>query len=395
MRSRLSILCLLPLLAIGCSTVKVAPASKPAPAGPPVRIDKLSAQEFPPGESDGYRPPARLAVLLPMTGSLAPAAAGVRDGFLAAYYAENRRRPVVKFYNTQGTGSGAQAALAKAVSEGAQMILGPLTRDEVNAVYAQADGSMPLLTLNRGSKQPPARTSSFALLPDDEGTAAANRLADRGLTSVLVFSSRSDNSERAVTAFAETLRKRGGAVIAEIPAAGSMTDLAPQLAALAKGANPPKAVFIALDASPGRTIAAQLKASALAGLPRIATSLILSGANAKADVELDGIEYPEMPWLLDQGGDLPDADALAKTLPSARGPSQRLFAFGADAWKLTAYFQRLYDEPAFSVRGNTGVLRIEIAGPVLRTPSWAVFSGGRGRPARQAAPGTDAKKPAN
>jgi outer membrane PBP1 activator LpoA protein len=59
-----------------------------------------------------------------------------------------------------------------------------------------------------------------------------------------------------------------------------------------------------------------------------------------------------MPWLLDQGGDLPDADALAKKRPSARGPSQRLFAFGADAWKLTAYFQRLYDQPSFRFRNT-------------------------------------------
>lgn len=379
MRSRLSLLCLLPLLAIGCSTVKVAPAPKAAPAGPAVRVDKLNAQDFPPGDSDGYRPPARLAVLLPMTGNLAPAAAAVRDGFLASYYAERRRRPEVKFYNTHGTGSGAQAALAKAVKEGAQMILGPLTRDEVNAVYERTDSNMPLLTLNRGAKLPPARTSSFALLPDDEGTAAANRLADRGLTTVVVFSNRSDNSERAVLAFRETLAKRGGTVAAEIPVAGSLPDLGARLAALLKGPTPPKSIFIALEAGPARTIAAQLKASDLAGLTRVATSLILSGANAKSDVELDGIEYPEMPWLLDLGGDLPDAGALAKTLPSARGPSQRLFAFGADAWKLTAYFQRLYDEPGFSVRGNTGALRIEIAGPVQRTPSWAVFSGGRGR----------------
>jgi len=395
MRSRLSLLCLLPLLVIGCSTVKVAPTPKAGPAGPPVRIDKANAQDFPAGESDGYRPPARLAVLLPMTGSLAPAAAGVRDGFLAAYYAESRRRPVVKFYNTQGTGSGAQAAMDKAIAEGAQMIVGPLSRDEVNAIHDRVDGSMPLITLNRGSKLPPARTSSFALLPDDEGEAAANRFANRGLKSVLVFSNKTDNAQRAVAGFGETLRKRGGTVIAEISVAGSMADLGPQLAALSKGPNPPDAVFIALEAGPARTIAAQLKASVLSGLPRIATSLILSGANTRSDVELTGIEYPEMPWLLDQGGSLPDADSLAKTLPSARGPSQRLFAFGADAWKLTAYFQRLYDDPSFSIRGNTGVLSIEIAGPVLRVPSWAVFSGGRGRPVRDGAPAADGNKPAN
>ena len=261
MRSRLSLLCLLPLLVIGCSTVKVAPAPKPTAPGPAVRVDKANAQDFPAGESDGYRPPARLAVLLPMTGTSAPAAAGVRDGFLAAYYAESRRRPVVKFYNTLGTGSGAQAALAKAVEEGAQMIVGPLTRDEVNAVYEQANTGMPLITLNRGSRLPPPRTSSFALLPDDEGTAVANRLANRGLKSVLVFSNRSDNAQRAVAAFGETLRKRGGTLVAELTVSGSMSDLGPQLAALSKGPTPPDAVFIALEAGPARTVAAQLKAS--------------------------------------------------------------------------------------------------------------------------------------
>ena len=43
-----------------------------------------------------------------------------------------------------------------------------------------------------------------------------------------------------------------------------------------------------------------LKTSALAGLPRVSTSQILSGASARADIELDGIEYPELPWLLHQ-----------------------------------------------------------------------------------------------
>lgn len=150
---------------------------------------------------------------------------------------------------------------------------------------------------------------------------------------------------------------------------------------------------MAMDAGQARAIAAQLKTSALAGLPRIATSQILSGSNARSDIELDGIEYPELPWLLDQGGNLPDADTLARSLPSARGPAQRLFAFGADAWKLAAYFERLYDDPSFSVRGATGVLRIDVSGPVQRTSSWAVFSGGRGRASHDAGRVPDAIQP--
>src|SRR5690606_35851538 len=57
----------------------------------------------PPAAADGYRPPNRLAVLLPLSGQLATAAAPVRDGLLAGYYGENRRRPEIVFYDTTGT----------------------------------------------------------------------------------------------------------------------------------------------------------------------------------------------------------------------------------------------------------------------------------------------------
>ena len=386
MRLRTSSFLLLSLLLIGCSTVRVVPerpgssqAGAPGLLAPPVRGDRARTQDFPPADSDGYRPPARVAVLLPLSGSLAPAAMGVRDGYLAAYYAEGRSRPTVKFYDSLGTGIGAQAAYAKAIADGAQMIVGPLSRDEVNAITAEVDGRLPMITLNRGSRQPAPGTTSFALLPDDEGIAAAHRLADRGLNSVLVFANRTDSAQRAVSAFREALRKRNGDVVAEIPVSSEMSDVNSQLTALLAGPMPPTAVFFALDAGQARMIAAQLKISPLAGLPRIATSQILSGSSARSDIELDGIEYPELPWLLNQVGNLPEPTSLAKSLPGARGPAQRLFAFGADAWKLTAFFERLYDDPAFSVRGATGVLRIDVAGPVQRSTSWAVFSGGRGR----------------
>ena len=385
MRLKLLSLCLLPILLAACSTVRVVPVgSHPVEVinpdlQPPVRSDRAATRDFPPGDSDGYRPPARLAVLLPLTGSLSAAAAAVRDGLLTAYYAEKRARPVVRFYDSQGTGAGAQAAAAKAIADGAQMIVGPLTREEVGALAAQSAGRVPMIALNRGSQSPPAGTTSFALLPDDEGRAAALRLQQRKLGSVLVFNNRGDHAQRAVSAFKELLRKRGGSIAAEILVSGEGADVATQLSALAASTTPPQAVFMAVDGDQARSISAQLKASRLAVLPRLATSEILSGAGR--DSELDGIEYPELPWLLGQGGGLADPASLAKSLSSARGPSQRLFAFGADAWKLVAYFERLYDDPSFSVNGATGLLRIDVTGPVQRTPAWAVMSGGHGRAA--------------
>ncbi|MBP6625822.1 MAG: penicillin-binding protein activator, partial [Arenimonas sp.] len=97
--------------------------------------------------------------------------------------------------------------------------------------------------------------------------------------------------------------------------------------------------------------------------------------------ELDGIEYPELPWLLGLRSGLPEPDTLGLTLPTAQGGGARLFAFGMDAWMLAAYLDHLASDPSASLRGATGELQMDGFGAIQRRPAWAVFSGGRARPA--------------
>lgn len=346
------------------------------------RNTMVRTQDFPPADADGYRPPNQLAVLLPISGSLATAAASVRDGILAGYYAENRRRPSIRFYDTAGSADGVQKAVTQAVAEGAQMILGPLARDEVSAIFTQVDAGVPVIALNRGPTPPTPGSASFALSPEEEGFVAADHLAERGKLKVLVFSQRDEAAQRTLAALREQLKARGGEVVAELTVTDAATDLAASIQqAMANAKAAPDAVFLALKATPARLLAAQLKLSGISALPRVSSSLILNGSNTRLDSALDGIEVPELPWLLAQRPLLPDADGLAKTMPSARGPAQPLFAFGMDAWKLVAYFDRLNNDPAFSISGATGELRLDSFGTVQREPVWAVFSGGRPRAA--------------
>ena len=337
-------------------------------------------RDFPPADADGFRPPARLAVLLPAKGPLAAAAAGVRDGLLAGYYAEPRRRANLRFYDSGGSAEGARAALKKALSDGAQMIVGPLGRDEVTAVFAAGEIGVPVLALNRPQDAPPSGSLSFALLPDDEGLALADRLVARGLLRVLVIAQGDDNAQRAIGALREGLQLRGGEIVAELTIGENSADLGGRIAAaLAQGGPAPTAVVFALKAAQAALVAAHVRASALAPLPRLATSSIVGAG--KLSRELDGIEYPELPWLLDQSDALPGADVLARSLPSARGASQRLLAFGRDAWSLVGYFERLQTDPSFTLRGATGVLRMDGLGALQREPAWAEISGGHPRPA--------------
>ena len=137
---------------------------------------RFDAANRPPAERDGYRPPVKVAVLLPLSGSLAPAAAPVRDGFLTGYYGESRRRPEITFYDTAG---GAAAAYAKASAEGNDFVVGPLGREEVGAVFRDAQAGVPMLALNRASLPPPAGSASFSLSPEDDGISAADYLVAR------------------------------------------------------------------------------------------------------------------------------------------------------------------------------------------------------------------------
>ena len=346
---------------------------------------------LPPAERDGYRPPERLAVLLPLSGPLAAAGQSVRDGVLAGYYGEVRRRPELRFYDTGGE-AGVRGALAEAQADGAQMIVGPLARDQVDALFALPELQLPVVALNRSTGAPPPGSTTFALSPEDEGVAAAERLLDRGMRRILVVTQADDSASRALGAFRERLRAGGGEVMAEVVVSDGNPDYVPALQQALAGTRP-DGVFQPLRAAQARLLASQMDSAGLMGVARVATSLILSGANLRMDVELDGIEYPELPWLLGLRGGLPDADVLGRSLPSAQGGGARLFAFGMDAWQLAAFADLLARDPSAQVRGATGELQVDAFGLVQRRPAWAVFSGGRSRPALDGALLPDAGTP--
>ncbi|GAA3934016.1 penicillin-binding protein activator [Luteimonas lutimaris] len=380
---RIFAIALLAALAAGCSTVRVVPSSAPAAETPEDTTARNAHWQFddtarPPAERDGYRPPLKLAVLLPLSGDLATAAASVRDGLLAGYYGERRTRPEIRFYDTANASGGAIAAYNRAVADGADQVLGPLGRDGVDAVFRNVQPGVPVLALNRGTVAPPFNSASFSLAPEDEGSSAADDLATLGARRVLVLSSGDDYARRSVDAFTAQLATQGGSVVQTLAVVSDEpADMTSLLQAAATGEGGIDAVFIALRGNQARAIAPQLAAAGLSVKPRVATSQLLSGTGkAEQDRALDGIRFPTERWGLVPVNGLPNAAETQKSLPTARGAAGKLFAFGYDAWLLTAYLQHLALAPEGSVTGATGTLRIGPEGNVLRTPQWSTFSNG-------------------
>ncbi len=352
------------------------PLPRPFDRGAQWRFD---AGNRPPADSDGYRPPVKLAVLLPLSGNLATAAAPVRDGLLAGYYGERRRRPEIQFYDTTGTAAGATAAYARATAEGADFVVGPLGRDEVSALFQQPELATPMLVLNRGTVAPPDGKAGFSLAPEDDGIAAAEYVLARERKTALIIEGSDDNGRRASQAFRERFAERGGRVTRVISVPEAPGDLSAVLAtASQEGAD---AVFLAVRGSTARALTPQLALAGLGGKTRVGTSQLTSGTGKpEEDVALDGIAFPTEAWTSRGVPALPAASVTGERVPTARGPAARLFAFGYDAWLLTAYLEKLATGANAEIRGATGRLQLDGFGNVVRTPSWSTFTGGRAAP---------------
>jgi outer membrane PBP1 activator LpoA protein len=351
---------------------------------------------------DGYLPYARVALLLPFEGPLAAASQSVRDGFFAAYYAESRARPAVSLVDSGDTAASALEGYRRAVAEGAEFVVGPLTRDAVAALLESAELSVSLLTLNRGGALPPPPGSvSFALAPEDEGVAAAERMLQRGWRRVIVAMGDDESAQRSVAAFRERFEQGSGQVVAQMRLPDDTPDYASAIrqAMQAAGIAAPAAstgdpipdapanhgvdgVFLAARSGQARLFAPQLRVAGIYDLPIIATSQVAAGgANARLDRELDGVEFTELPWLIGDRPGLPARAPLGEALESARGGGARLFAFGLDAFRLIGYLDHLAADPNARLPGATGELSLDGFGQVQRRPAWARYANGHVQPA--------------
>ncbi|MEO8671505.1 MAG: penicillin-binding protein activator [Tahibacter sp.] len=337
---------------------------------------------------EGYTASRRIALLLPAAGALKTAAAAIRDGFLAAYFndrSDGVQRGEVKTYDSGTSPEDALNAYKRAVAEGADRIVGPLSREAVGLLFEQGRLDVPVLALNQADSgvTPPPGSIAFGLLPDAEGAQAAEHLIELGLREAAVIAATDDWAERASLAFRVQYESLGGAIVGEARIKDSEVNYA---AAIRQAAGnfqhaTGTAVFISMRPQQARLLMPQFKLAGLS-LPVYGSSHVYAGSvNPGLDRDLDGLEFCDSPWLLDASAGLPRRDDLARSIESARGSGARLFALGMDAYALLPYMEWLGTHSDSYLPGATGQLASDSFGRVRRLLTWARFDNGVAHPA--------------
>ncbi|WMA25741.1 penicillin-binding protein activator [Enterobacter hormaechei] len=320
---------------------------------------------------------------------------------------------VLKIYDTSA--QPLDQVLAQVQQDGASIVVGPLLKNNVEALM-KSDTTLNVLALNQPEQvQNRANICYFALSPEDEARDAARHIHEQGKQAPLLLIPRSTLGDRVANAFAQEWQTLGGGVVLQ-QKFGSAAELR---AGVNGGAG------IALNGSPvsaslpqqqsvtigGLTIPAPPTDAQISGGGKVDSAYIVatpeeiafikpmiamrngsqSGATLYASsrsaqgtagpdfrLEMEGLQYSEIPMLAGSNPQL-----MQQALGAVRNDYSlaRLYAMGVDAWALANHFTQMRQVPGFELNGNTGDLTADQDCVINRKLSWLKYQQGQIVPA--------------
>ncbi|HDW0464034.1 TPA: penicillin-binding protein activator [Enterobacter hormaechei subsp. xiangfangensis] len=376
-----------------------APTTQPAPPAP--AATQAPAETPAPATAEQPQPQTEQPEQQPATQPQAVATTSANPG------AE------LKIYDTSA--QPLDQVLAQVQQDGASIVVGPLLKNNVEALM-KSNTTLNVLALNQPEQvQNRVNICYFALSPEDEARDAARHIHEQGKQAPLLLIPRSTLGDRVANAFAQEWQTLGGGVVLQ-QKFGSASELR---AGVNGGAG------IALNGSPvsaslpqqqsvtigGLTIPAPPTDAQISGGGKVDSAYIVatpeeiafikpmiamrngsqSGATLYASsrsaqgtagpdfrLEMEGLQYSEIPMLAGSNPQL-----MQQALGAVRNDYSlaRLYAMGVDAWALANHFTQMRQVPGFELNGNTGDLTADQDCVINRKLSWLKYQQGQIVPA--------------
>lgn len=354
--------------------------------------------------------PATIALLLPAEGPFAASAVAIRDGFFAAYYNDNNNKPpIIRLYEVKNdpktSHSNVSSVYQQAHAEGADFVVGPLTKQSLAQLAQVEDLPLPTLALNYLEKThvPVAGLYQFALSPEDEARGVAERAWHDGHHNALALVPDTEWGRRVREAFTERWEELGGTLLefqAYDPAEEDYSQLIQRLLNIDESQSRHQelrewldrklafephrrhdADFIFLAAFPqqARLIIPQLQFHRADKLPVYSSSHVYTGSpDPEQDLDLNGVIFSDIPWVLNENMRTdPRYQNLAAAYPEQFERLKRLYALGSDAYRIIPYLNALHQVQDMTFEGATGKIDMDTGRRLRRHLNWAQFKEGQ------------------
>lgn len=360
--------------------------------------------------------PTQIALILPLNNRFAKAASAIRDGFLAAYYAQPANTegpsvvvPSVRIYDEGNNPENIDFTYSQAVNDGAEFVVGPLNKEAVNQLAQQDELLVPVLALNfseqKSSGQPeklPSNLFQISLSPEQEARQVAEHAWLDGHSRAAIITPATAWGTRVAKAFTERWLELDGRVVEKQTYDAKESDYSlpiRQLLNVDDSENRKKDlrwilgqkiefiprrrqdidfIFMAASSRQARLIKPQLRFHHAPKIPVYATSHSYGGTvNKDMDRDMDGVLFSDMPWTLTSNeADNNLKSSLRKNWPERIKRYSRLYALGIDAYHIIGQLNTLQRNRANYFEGKTGDLSLDANNRLQRRLIWARFERG-------------------
>lgn len=346
--------------------------------------------------------PGHIALALPLSGPLADAGRAIRDGFFAAFYADDHsdqdESPRVEVFDTNEQDF--PALYTEMQKSNPDLVIGPLEKSALNAIAQQPSLTTPLLALNylENNQSHPANLYQYGLSAEDEARQIAKRLIADARPQAVALIPWGEWGDRVADALTTAMSESGGTVLdvvrydSDENLRKTVADLFDINSSRQRAITVEQTIALNVEFEPRRRQdidAIVLVASPTIGrqfnplfafyfggdLPVYAPSTIYTGSpDASRDGDLEHVRFTDVPWMLNPENE--KRQRTSKALPEVTQRYGRLFAMGMDAYALSSKLQLLSRVQGSNLEGQTGTLSMTPDGVVRREQSWAIFQQG-------------------
>lgn len=333
----------------------------------------------------------QLAVVLPLSGPLSAAGTAVRNGLVSAALADEQPLQL-RFYDAAA--EPLPALYERAIANGAEAIIGPLSKANVDTLTAVTP-QVPTLALNYLAEgaQAPTNLLQFGLAIEDEADTLVRALTEQERQRVLILHSEQDWSRRAAARLAE--RFAGAITVESFADAKTVTEalgrgmlieesqrrsqgvyrqIGSHIEFTPRARDDLDAIVALVNNTEAKVLVPALKFHFGDHLPVYVTGQATRGAASEDLGSLTGFQVTEIPWFV-SGSTL--AQEVTKAFRLSGNSLAALYALGSDAYQVADRLPLAASHTDLVFAGSSGALHLRGDGTFRRELSLGVISNSR------------------